>query len=75
MLGEVLLDGFGQVLLGGAGGFKLAQQCGWLAAHGLFDQVGQPHVLGAEDLPQPFDVLLDVAYPSGSLESSAQLRG
>jgi hypothetical protein len=59
---------------GGAGGLELAQQRGQVNAHRLFHDRGLVQVGVGEDLPQPGDVAVEIAFAAGFDQQSAQPR-
>ena len=64
----------GQLIGGGAGGVELAQQRAQLDAHRVLHDRWLVQVGAGEDLPQPFDVAVEVALAAGFDQQSAQPR-
>jgi hypothetical protein len=73
VLGESLFDRLGQVVGGGAGGFKLDQKSEHLLAQRVFDQLGLMGPVRAEDLAEPFGPGFDASFAAGPLERGLEL--
>jgi hypothetical protein len=68
VLREGLFDRLGQIVGGGAGGFKLNQECEHLLAQRVFDQRRLMGPVRTEDFAEPFGLGFDAAFAAGPLE-------